>query len=99
MTPSRKGSPLEWLRKRCLDNILASPTASEAVKRGIRKTIRNMSALPDRSQVMFFTSALAGGAGRAKDFAALVNKDGHARFEDYYEEFFKAFQHLLRKEN
>jgi len=72
---------MTFLHERVFDAILASPSASNPLKQGVRLTITRMNALDAAGMVQYFWSAV-GGTERSLDFAAEMKRQGFKRFED-----------------
>lgn len=72
---------MAFLHECVFDPILASPSASAALKSGVRVTIERMNRLPAASMVQYYWNAI-GGTERSLDFAAEMKQQGFKRFED-----------------
>lgn len=77
---------MAYLAERIFDPILASPQASETLKRGVRYTIMRMHELRAAGMVQYYWSAIVG-TERSIGFAAQMRSEGFDRFEEALEEF------------
>ena len=77
---------MDFLHRHVFDPILASPQASESLKRGIRLTITRMSQRDAEGMISYYWSAMHG-TDRSIDFAAKMRGEGFTRFEEVIDEF------------
>jgi len=77
---------MDFLHERVFDPILASPRASETLKRGVRYTIMRMEERDARGMVQYYWSAIIG-TDPSIHFAAKMRAEGFDRFEEALEQF------------
>jgi hypothetical protein len=77
---------MDFLHERVFDPILASPQASETLKRGVRYTIMGMEERNALGMVQYYWSAIIG-TDPSIHFAAQMRAEGFDRFEEALEEF------------
>lgn len=77
---------MAFLHERVFDPVLASPTASERLKQGIRQTIVRLRQRDAAGMIHFFWSAIVG-TERSTRFAALMREAGFNRFEETIDDF------------
>jgi hypothetical protein len=77
---------MDFLHERVFDPVLASPKASERLKRGCRLTIVRMSQQDAAGMVHYFWSAVVG-TEKSTSFAAQLKKEGFDRFEETIDQF------------
>lgn len=82
----QKAELLTFLHERVFDPILASPTASDTLKRGVRYTIMRMQELDPAGIVQYYWSAIVG-TERSTEFARQMRAEGFTRFEEVIDEF------------
>jgi len=87
---AKKTEVLSFLHEEVFDPILASPSASAALKQGIRSTIMRMNERDARGIVQFYWSAIIG-TDRSNQFARRMREEGFKRFEEILEEFRERF--------
>ena len=88
---------MQFLRERIFDPVLASPRASEMLKRGVRGTIMRMQQRDAAGMVRYFWSAIVG-TERSIGFAVQLRREGFERFEEALEDFRVMFNdEFLRK--
>jgi len=86
-TPGTKEQQImDFLHERIFDRILASPDASETLKQGVRCTIMRLEERDAVGMIKYYWSAIVG-TERSIGFAALIKREGFARFEEALEEF------------
>jgi predicted glycosyl hydrolase (DUF1957 family) len=89
---AKKTEVLRFLHEQVFDPVLASPTASQSLKNGIRQTIMRMNERDANGIVQFYWSAIIG-TERSTSFARKMREEGFARFEEILEEFRDRFNH------
>ena len=77
---------MDFLHQHIFDPVLASPTASESLKQGIRLTIMRMGQRDAAGMVQYYWSAIIG-TERSIGFAARMRQEGFTRVEEALEEF------------
>lgn len=77
---------MDFLHQHIFDPVLASSTASDALKQGIRLTIMRMEQRDAAGMVQYYWSAIIG-TERSIGFAARMRQEGFTRFEEALEEF------------
>ncbi|MBA4090630.1 MAG: hypothetical protein C0494_08575 [Sphingobium sp.] len=77
---------MAYLRNHIFDPILASPTASEELKKGIRYTMMRMEQRDAAGMVHYFWSAVIG-TELSIGFSAKMRAEGFVRFEEVIEDF------------
>lgn len=77
---------MAFLHERVFDPILASPQASESLKKGVRYTIMRMNRLSAASMRQYYWSAV-GGTERSAEFARHMREERFTRFEECADEF------------
>ncbi len=81
---------MAFLHAKVFDPVLVSPTASDRLKQGIRQTVMRLGQRDAAGMIHFFWSAIIG-TERSTRFAALMRKEGFARFEEWIDEFRERF--------
>jgi hypothetical protein len=89
---------MEFLHDRVFDPILASGTASESLKRGIRYTKMRMEERDAAGMVRYYWSAIVG-TEPSINFATLMRNEGFARFEEAIDEFRIQFDDAFLRRN
>jgi len=87
---AKKAQVMAFLRNRVFDPVLSSPTASGALKAGIRLTVARMDALNSSRAVQYVWSAIHG-TDRSVSFARKMRQEGFSRFEENIEDFRNTF--------
>jgi predicted glycosyl hydrolase (DUF1957 family) len=87
---AKKSEVLSFLHEHVFDPVLLSPTASVALKQGIRLTITRMNERDAKGIVHFYWSAISG-TDRSNMFAKRMRQEGFKRFEEIIEEFRERF--------
>ena len=88
---SKQQEIMDFLQERVFNPILSSPTASNAVKQGVRLTIMRLENQKDaESMVEYFWSAMAG-KGNSISFSDKLENENLPRFEDVFEDFRERF--------
>ena len=83
---SKEAEIMAFLNDRVFQPVLASPTASERLKQGVRLTVTRMSQRDAAGMIHYFWSAVVG-TERSTSFAAQLRREGFERFEEAIEEF------------
>ena len=81
---------MDYLHRNVFDPILASPKASEKVKKGVRLTITRMSRLDAARMRQYYWSAVCQ-SENAFAFAELLKAEQMPRLEDVLEDFRRRF--------
>jgi hypothetical protein len=87
---SKESEIMSFLQDRVFGPVLASPSASDRLKQGVRMTITRMSQRDAAGMVHYFWSAVVG-TERSTSFAAQMRREGFERFEEAIEEFRSRF--------
>jgi hypothetical protein len=88
--PTKEHEIMDFLHTRVFDPILASPHASESLKRGVRLTIFRMNQHHAHKMVQYYWSAIIG-TEKSIGFAKLMKDEGFTRFEETIDEFRERF--------
>jgi predicted glycosyl hydrolase (DUF1957 family) len=84
---------MQFLHERVFDPVLNSPTASKALKQGVRMTILRMQNRDALGMVSYFWSAVTG-TEKSVRFARMMEEQGFDRFEEALVEFRDRFGNL-----
>lgn len=77
----KKAEVLALLHAQVFDPILSSPSASSALKQGVRYTIMRLEERDPAGIVSYYWSAIVG-TDRSVDFARQMRSEGFTRFEE-----------------
>ena len=77
---------MAFLHESVFDPILASPRASDRLKKGVRYTIMRLEERNAAGMVQYYWSAIVG-TDRSIPFATEMRREGFTRFEETIEEF------------
>ncbi|MBZ9906136.1 hypothetical protein LB557_09010 [Mesorhizobium sp. BR115XR7A] len=77
---------LAFLHENVFDPILASPIASDSLRKGIRYTIMRLNERDARGMVQYYWSAIVG-TDPSIAFAAKLRQEGFDRFEEAIDQF------------
>ena len=77
---------MNFLHANVFDPILNSENASDALNKGVRKTIRVMKRMDAGGMMQYYWSSIMG-TGRSSSFARQMKKEGFTRFEEVMVEF------------
>lgn len=77
---------MDFLHERIFDPILASPRASDSLKRGVRYTVMRIKERDAAKMVQYYWSAIVG-TDPSIAFAAKMRAEGFDRFEEAIDEF------------
>lgn len=83
---TKKEEILAFLHANVFDPILNSPTASDALKKGVRYTIARLNERDAAGIIHYYWSAIVG-TDRSIGFAKMMKDEGFTRFEEVIDEF------------
>jgi len=77
---------MDFLSKKVFSPVLASPSASQQLKTGIRYTIMRLEQRDAVGMISYFWSAIVG-TEQSVQFSKLMKQEGFDRFEEVLEDF------------
>ncbi len=83
---TKKEEILAYLHANVFDPILNSPSASDALKKGVRYTIMQLNERDPKGIIRYYWSAIVG-TERSIGFAKMMKDEGFTRFEEVIDEF------------